>query len=214
MLLAASGLVALGGTAQAATQICEKYGTTKLSGGKYVVMNNLWGASTPQCITVGDNGFEVTTANHSVSTSGAPASYPAIYAGCHYANCTANSGLPLRVSDSKFNSVTTSVSMSYPASGEWDAAYDIWFDPTSRTDGQNTGAELMIWLNHAGRPQPVGSKVGTVNLAGGTWDVWYGSSGWNVVSYVRTQSTSSMNFAVRSFSTTWSRGATPSGPGT
>jgi hypothetical protein len=28
----------------------------------------------------------------------------------------------------------------------YDASYDVWFDPTARTDGQNTGAELMVWL--------------------------------------------------------------------
>lgn len=197
--LAATGLVAAGGTASAATQICEKYGSTTVSGGKYIVQNNVWGTSQQQCITVTDNGFQITTANHNVSTSGAPASYPSIYAGCHYANCSTGSGLPMAVNSSSFNQVTTGVSMTYPSSGEWDASYDIWFDPTPRKDGQNTGAELMVWLNHAGRPQPIGSKVATVNLAGGTWDVWYGNSSWKVVSYVRTTPTSSINFAVRDF---------------
>ena len=43
----------------------------------------------------------------------------------------------------------------YPNNGSvYDAAYDIWFDPTARTDGQNTGAELMVWLNHTGSVQP------------------------------------------------------------
>lgn len=208
-LLAAGGVlatavcaagIALGAqSADAATQICEKYGSTTLSGGKYVVINNNWGDDTTQCITTSDNGFQVTTASHNKAQNGAPGAYPAIYAGCHYANCSTGSGLPMAVSNSAFNSVTTSVSMSYPGSGVYDAAYDIWFDPTARTDGQNTGAELMIWLNHTGSVQPVGSKVGTVNLAGGTWDVWYGNSGWNVVSYVRTSTTSSISFNVSSF---------------
>jgi hypothetical protein len=47
--------------------------------------------------------------------------------------------------------------------------------------------------------QPVGSKVGTANIAGGTWDVWEGNSGWNVISYVRQQTTSSASFSVSSF---------------
>jgi len=186
-------------SAQAATQICDKYGSTTLSGGKYIVMNNNWGDDTTQCITTSDNGFAVTTASHNKATNGAPGAYPAIYAGCHYANCSTGSGLPMAVSSSAFNSVTTSVSMSYPGSGIYDASYDIWFDPTARTDGQNTGAELMVWLNHTGSIQPVGSKVATVSLAGGTWDVWYGNSGWNVVSYVRTAATSSINFNVSTF---------------
>jgi hypothetical protein len=200
----ATGLVTAGvgigaQSAQAATQICDKYGSTTLSGGKYVVINNNWGDDTTQCITTSDNGFAVTTASHNKATNGAPGAYPAIYAGCHYANCSTGSNLPMAVNSSAFASVTTSVSMSYPGSGTYDAAYDIWFDPTARKDGQNTGAELMVWLNHAGSIQPVGSKVATVTLAGGTWDVWYGNSGWNVVSYVRTAGTSSISFNVKTF---------------
>jgi hypothetical protein len=202
--LVAGVLVAAGAglgadSAQAATQICEKFGSTTLSSGKYVVINNNWGDDTTQCITTSTNGFAITTASHNKATNGAPGSYPAIYAGCHYNNCSSGSGLPMAVTNSAFASVSTSVSMSYPSSGTYDAAYDIWFDPTARKDGQNTGAELMVWLNHAGSIQPVGSKVGTVSLAGGSWDVWYGNSGWNVVSYVRQQGTSSINFNVKTF---------------
>lgn len=208
-LLAAGGVVAAGlvaagvglgaAGASAATQLCEKYGSTTVGGGRYVVINNNWGDDSTQCITVNDNGFEVTTASHNKATNGAPGAYPAIYAGCHYANCSSGSGLPMAVSSSAFNGVTTGVSMSYPGSGTYDAAYDIWFDPTARTDGQNTGAELMVWLNHTGPVQPVGSKVGTVNLLGATWDVWFGNTGWNVVSYVRQQPTSSVSFTVSTF---------------
>ncbi len=140
----------------------------------------------------------MTQADGAVSTSGAPKSYPSIYWGCHYADCTTGFS-PVQASSGTFGSVRTSVAMTYPTSGEWDASYDLWFDPTPRTDGQNTGAEVMVWLNHAGRPQPVGSKVGTVTLAGATWDVWYGNTGWNVVSYVRQTPTSSADFAVSTF---------------
>jgi chitodextrinase len=188
------------GPAGADVVICEKYGSTPIQGGRYVVQNNNWGDDTTQCINVTDTGFSVTTASHDKPQNGAPGSYPSVFAGCHYANCSSGSGLPMQASDSRFNSIQTSVSMSYAQNaGVYDAAYDIWFDPTPRTDGQNTGAELMIWLNHTGSVQPVGSRVGTVNLAGATWDVWFGNIGWNVVSYVRTQSTTSIAFPVRTF---------------
>ncbi|MEU6412270.1 cellulose binding domain-containing protein [Microbispora sp. NPDC046933] len=199
MLGSVAASLVVGQAAHADTTICEKYGSTTIQGGKYVVINNNWGDDTQQCINVTSTGFSVTQASHNKPQNGAPGSYPAVYAGCHYANCSSGSGLPLQVSNSQFNSVQTSVSMTYPGSGVYDAAYDIWFDPTPRKDGQNTGAELMVWLNHTGSIQPVGSKVGTVNLAGATWDVWYGNSGWNVVSYVRTSPTNSISFAVRTF---------------
>jgi hypothetical protein len=185
--------------AAADTQICAQFGSASVSGGRYIVQNNEWGDTSPQCISATDDGFTITTASHNKPTNGAPASYPSIYAGCHYGNCTSGSGLPMAVSSPGFGNVTTNVAMSYPGAGQWDAAYDIWFDPTARTDGQNTGAELMVWLNHAGSPQPVGSPVGTVSIAGGTWTVWEGNIGWNVVSYVRTAPTGSISFAVNDF---------------
>jgi Glycosyl hydrolase family 12/Cellulose binding domain len=196
-----AGVVAVSmNSASADTQICDTYGSTTIAGGKYVVMNNNWGDSTQQCINVTSTGFSITTASHNKAQNGAPGAYPAIYAGCHYANCSTGSSLPMQTSDSRFSGISTSVSMSYPNNGSvFDASYDIWFDPTPRTDGQNTGAELMIWLNHTGSVQPVGSKVGTANIAGGTWDVWEGNSGWNVISYVRQSATSSISFNVDNF---------------
>ncbi|GAB3434302.1 GH12 family glycosyl hydrolase domain-containing protein [Flindersiella endophytica] len=185
--------------AQADTLTCEKFANLSIQSGRYRVQNNVWGADTQQCINVTNTGFQVTTANHNKPTNGAPASYPSVYFGCHYANCSAGSGLPMQASNSAFNSIRTSVSMTYPGGGTWDAAYDVWFDPTPRTDGQNTGAEIMIWLNRQGSIQPVGSQVGTATINGATWNVWFGNIGWNVVSYVRQSSTSSMDFLVNDF---------------
>lgn len=197
VLLAVLGFAA---PAHAAPVICEQYGSARIQNGRYIVQNNVWGASTAQCIDVNQNGgFTVTQAAHNNPTNGAPAAYPSIYAGCHYANCTSDSGLPVRADDAAFRDVRSQVSMSYPGSGTYNASYDLWFDPTPRTDGQNTGAELMIWLNRQGPIQPIGSQVATVNLAGGTWEVWYGNVGWNVISYVRTSATTSLDFAVETF---------------
>ena len=190
------------GTAHAAV-ICEKFGSTPVQSGKYVIQNNNWGDDTTQCITTTEQGFTVTTASHNKPTNGAPGSYPSVFAGCHWANCSTGSGLPMQASSSQFNTIQTSVSYTYPAPSSgttvYNASYDLWFDPTPRTDGQNTGAEIMIWLNRVGSIQPVGSQVGTVNLAGATWDVWFGNIGWNVISYVRQSTTTSINFAVNTF---------------
>jgi hypothetical protein len=195
---AVAGLVVAFGPpeATAATTICEKFGSTKIQGGRYVVQNNEWGASDGQCISVSDNGFTITSGNHNVPTNGAPASYPAIYAGCHYGNCSSGSGLPLQVN--RFGSLPSSVAYS-TTGGYWDAAYDLWFDPNPNQAGQNTGAELMIWGSHQGPPQPIGSKVGTASLAGANWDVWIGNIGWNVISYVRQQTTNSLNLNLADF---------------
>lgn len=181
--------------ASAATTICEKYGSTKIQGGRYVVQNNEWGANDGQCISVSDTGFTITAGNHNVATNGAPAGYPSIYAGCHYGNCSAGSGLPLQVS--RMGTVSSNVSYT-TASGYWNAAYDLWYDPNPQQSGQNA-AELMIWGNHQGPIQPIGSRVGTASLGGATWDVWIGNIGWNVISYVRQQKTNSLNLNLTEF---------------
>jgi cellulase/cellobiase CelA1 len=183
--------------AQAVTQICDKFGSARVQGGRYVVQNNEWGDSTGQCISVTDSGFTVTAGSHNKPTNGAPGAYPSIFRGCHYNNCSDTSGLPAPVSS--LATLPSSARVTVPSSGAWNASYDLWLDPTPRVDGQNTGAEIMIWINHLGPPQPVGSRVGTVSLAGATWDVWFGNTGWNVVSYVRQQTTTAFDGTLRSF---------------
>jgi hypothetical protein len=202
LLVANIGVVTFVDTqvASADTVICDQFGSTTIQSGRYVVQSNRWGSSATQCINVTSTGFSVIQQDGTKATNGAPNSYPSVYYGCHYANCSPSGNiLPLRATNSAFNGISTSVSMSYPGSGIWDAAYDIWFDPTPRTDGQNTGAEVMVWLNRMGSIQPVGSQVATVSLAGATWAVWEGNIGWNVVSYVRTSATGSMSFPVSTF---------------
>jgi hypothetical protein len=168
------------------TTVCDTFGSTQVSGGRYIVQNNNWGSDVQQCISVNGASFAITSGSMNKPTNGAPGSYPSIYLGCHYSNCSAGSGLP--AVRSSLSAVDSSVQIT-PAPGQWDAAYDLWFDPTAKTNGQNNGAEIMVWVNHQGAPQPVGSKQATASIAGSTWDVWFGrvndNGGWNVISYVR-----------------------------
>jgi cellulase/cellobiase CelA1 len=187
---------ATAGPAAADTLICDRFGSTTIQN-RYVVMNNLWGADTPQCITATSSGFAITTADHSKPTNGAPASYPAVYLGCHYTNCSPGTNLPMQLSH--ISSATSSIQFSYPGSGVYDAAYDIWLDPTPRKDGVNQ-QEIMVWFNHQGAIQPVGSRVDTATIGGRTWEVWAGSNGSNnVVSYVAPSSISNWSFGVLDF---------------
>jgi hypothetical protein len=197
LVFATAGVVAATAPEAAAQQqICEKFGSTTIQGGRYVVQNNVWGSDIQQCIDVTDSGFAIVSGEHNNPTNGAPGAYPSIYAGCHYGNCSSNSGLPLQVSS--FGNVSSNVSYTTTGGGAWNASYDLWYDPNPNQPGQNA-AELMIWGNHAGPPQPIGSKVGTAQLAGATWDVWIGNPGWNVISYVRQQTTNSLDIDVAEF---------------
>lgn len=179
------------------TTLCGQYESTKVQGGEYIVQNNRWGTGAAQCIDADEDGFTITQQD-GVNSGGAPTAYPSFVWGCHYNNCT-NNFAPIQASSAKFDTIGSKAKMSYVSGGVWNASYDIWFDPTARKDGQNTGAELMVWLNKSGGASPVGSKVGTATTAGGTWDVWFGNSGWNVISYVRTSAAPSIDFKVTDF---------------
>lgn len=202
--LAALGLLAgavvtafaVAGPAAADTQICEQYGSTTI-GGRYVVMNNRWGTSAQQCINVTSTGFSIQTQQGTGSTSGAPVSYPAVFYGCHYTNCSPGTNLPMQVS--AISSATSSISYQYVSGATYDAAYDIWLDPSPKKDGVNQ-QEIMIWFNRQGSIQPIGSVVGNATIGGRNWEVWRGSNGSNaVVSYVAPSPISSWSFSVLDF---------------
>jgi glycosyl hydrolase family 12/cellulose binding protein with CBM2 domain len=197
-LLAAASLTAfvVAGPAQADTQICDQYGSTTI-GGRYVVMNNRWGTSAQQCINVTGSGFSIASQQGTGSTSGAPVSYPAVFYGCHYTNCSPGTNLPLQVS--AISSATSSISYNFVSGATYDAAYDIWLDPSPKKDGVNQ-QEIMIWFNRQGSIQPIGSVVGNATIGGRSWQVWRGSNGSNaVVSYVAPSPISSWSFSVLDF---------------
>ncbi len=140
--------------AQADTTICEQYGSTVIQG-RYVVQNNRWGTSATQCVTATDTGFRLTRADGAVPTNGAPKSYPSVFDGCHYTNCSPGTRLPARLSS--ISSAPSSITYGYVPNAVYNASYDIWLDPTPRTDGVNR-TEIMIWFNRVGPVQPIGSR--------------------------------------------------------
>jgi hypothetical protein len=176
-------LAALSSIAKAQST-CSQFGTVSINGGQYTYQQNEWNSSAQQCATVSGAGFTLTVANFNLPTNGAPATYPSVYRGCHWGNCTSSNPFPIQVNN--IASASTSVTITQPSGYNNDAAYDIWFNQTSTTSGQPNGTEIMIWINHQGSPQPFGSEVATATIDGATWEVWTGrQSSWNIVSYVR-----------------------------
>jgi hypothetical protein len=172
------------GLPASAQSTCSNYGTVSIDSGAYIFQNNEWNSSLEQCATVSGTGFTLTTANFDQATNGAPATYPSIFRGCHWGNCTSSDPFPIE--ENNIASASTSVNITQPSGYNNDAAYDIWFNQTSTTSGQPNGTEIMIWINHQGSIQPFGSQTATETIDGTTWEVWTGrESSWNIVSYVR-----------------------------
>jgi cellulose 1,4-beta-cellobiosidase len=175
--------------ARASTQTLTRMQVVQLDGNKYHLQANEWGSSAPFSIT-NDFGldFKVATSSINTSTSGAPGAYPSFYRGCHWGNCTASSGLPLKVSTiATGGKVRTSYATSTISTGAWDSAYDIWFNPASATSNNGSGGlEMMLWLNKLGPIQPAGSRIASgVVIGGRSYDVWKGGPRpGGIVSYV------------------------------
>jgi hypothetical protein len=183
-------LPAASSEAATTTNLCNSQ-TASVSGGAYMIDNNEWGSSAPECITTnGKAEFRVARSSIANGGEGAPGGYPDIYKGCFYGACTSGSGLPIRVSKIRAGTVTTSWRTAQPRGRNiYDAAYDIWFNKTPTTSGTANGAELMIWLNHHGPKHPYGSEVaGNVRIGGRTYNVWFGgrAGSYSTVTYTMT----------------------------
>jgi chitodextrinase len=143
--------------------------------GAYEVYNDVWGSGAgQQCITAW-SGSRWAVNSTQPATSGVK-SYP-------------NSGfLNLNKKISALSTFTSSFDVSVPASGDWEATYDIWV-PT----------EIMVWMYTNGNVGPIaaswdssGKPVASatnVTVGGHTWNVYHQNGGSNVISFVRTANT-------------------------
>jgi hypothetical protein len=121
------------------------------------------------------------------------ADFPNIYVGCEMDGslpqlCTQGRAKPVRVSSIRKD--VSSVSYHYPLSDfAGNAAYDIWFDRTSRAPkGRDDGAEIMIWLGSNGIGSPAFTravKIDGIWWGFITWGAFHSGHGWNYIRYWR-----------------------------
>lgn len=163
-----------------------------LNGGVYEMQTNEYNSSSTfsMCGDGGEN-FKITQSQISVPTDGTPGGYPSIYRGCHWGNCTKDSGLPIQVSslESNASQVRLSYDTQVSASGVWDDAFDIFYTPcndhgvsqSSCTQRTQPDREMMIWLSHNGPAIPSGNAT-KVTIAGIDFNLWWdGTTMWYVM---------------------------------
>ena len=130
------------------------------------------------------------------------AAYPFIYKGCHWGNCTNNSGLPVNAYELTTAPFVWSIDTN-SAGGTWNAAFESWFSVHGGTAPD--GAELMIWINYAGGAGPAGSYKGTAYIGGHSWYVYYvdwthpGEPGWCYIAYKITSPVNYVNLDFKDF---------------
>jgi hypothetical protein len=188
---------------QAATsQLCSQDQTMPVDGGSYYVQNNYWSGGTTCVQTDGGDDFSVSAASMD-STTGTGA-FPEIWSGCHWGSCTADDGAPgrLPIQVSALGDTTSSWTTTLPASGTYEASYDLWFNTTPTAKGQPDGGEVLIRPGGNGAPNVSSTKT---YIDGTAWYVAQStqtSNGvtWPVVIYQRvTQTTSVSNLDLRYF---------------
>jgi Glycosyl hydrolase family 12 len=156
---------------------------TPLDGDVYEMQSDEYNSSAPFSMC-GDGGedFKVTESQIGVPTYGAPGGYPSIFRGCHWGNCTTDSGLPIQVSsmETKTSQVRLSYNTQVSAGGVWDDAFDIYYTPcddhdishSSCTQSTQPDREMMIWLSHYGPATP-GGKSTEVTIEGINFNLWW-----------------------------------------
>jgi Glycosyl hydrolase family 12 len=193
--------VSTGGVGPAGTtKICqEDIYKVPASSGTYIVQNNEFDSSAPECVTTNGNA-DFTVANSSIdeAINGAPGGYASIYQGCHWGKCSSGglTAMPIEVSNLTPGKVTTSWSTAQPGgSNAYDATYDIWFNRTPTTSGQPDCTELMVWLNHEGGVEPIGSQIASnVGIGGRGYNIWQGPQAWgDTVTYEMTSGITSVS---------------------
>jgi hypothetical protein len=184
------GAAGASGPSAETVRTCDPFGTVPVDDGRYLVQQNEWNSTERQCMRVSGRSWTITRASFDLATEGSPASYPSVFRGCHWGNCTSGAPLPIRVGDIAV--ATSSWRTSLTRSGAYDVAYDLWTDTAPSTSGQPDGSEIMIWLNDRGDVRPAGSVVGRVRIANARWTVWTTRmASWNYVAYRRARPTDS-----------------------
>jgi post-segregation antitoxin (ccd killing protein) len=186
MAIAFAAIILFAGAASmmSAQQICGSNSSGPLGNvDQYSFGGDQWNASfssTYQCETITNStapppsGPSMAYSGNSFDdTTGTPADYPDFTYGCFYGACTQNTQLPIQVSALSNYSITSGETVVEPSGASNDVAYDIWFNtgPTTPTNQNTTGTEMMIWVQRNGGVGPSG-PVTTITSSGITWNVY------------------------------------------
>jgi Glycosyl hydrolase family 12. len=150
---------------QSAWSSCDKWAS--YTSGGYTVYNDVWGSGAgTQCIYANSSTNWYV---YSTQSGSGVKSYP-------------NSSKSINRSNT--SSCSSSMSVSHPGSGAYNASWDIWIP-----------GEMMVWIVKQGSVGPIGSlKYSSVSVGGGTWNVYQGSG---VVSFIKTSNSSSASIDVK-----------------
>jgi hypothetical protein len=112
-------------------------------------------------------------------------SYVSAVLGWHYGWKLTNTGLPVQISAGK--KITCAWTYKVTPGKIINVSYDLFAHTQANPTGDDKPSdEIMIWLYRAGGAAPIGTKKATVTIGGNSYDLYEGTTTWNVHSYVRT----------------------------
>lgn len=173
----------------------------KRDGMDYIVQNNVWGSGASQKVKYEGTSFEIIEQTGNNSGQPAPVSYPSAFIGANNNRETVGSGLPKQVSALD---VDTYWKVSGPGtvSGDYNAAYDVWFSSSAATASENSpsGGFLMVWFHRPTNSRPIGTGGVNVTIEGKSFEVWRGKNGAvPCISYVSTTGIAEWEFNLKPF---------------
>ena len=138
----------------ASPSLCRQYEHVAVKapkGAEYVVRNDFWGTRR-MCLKNSRlrPNFRVTKTSAN-KIHGNVMSFPYIFRGCSSGVCSRKGRLPARVTKLRYPKATWHAATR--ASGQWNAALELWFAKRKIHGGQANGAELMIWINTRNVPR-------------------------------------------------------------
>ena len=202
-----AGLLTVISLSPGARASCVTAQYSDLAQGNYELQNDEWnlqndtGGYQQICTGSSSSGSWSSTWNWATGAGGIKA-YPSIYRGWEIGGTWSpdHGGFPALVSSNP--QLPTSVAFSLSGNNQYDVAYDIFFTNTASPGGStNPSAEMMVWLNYSGNVPNGKLMYSNVALGGvsGTWNVYVGSNGWPVYSFVRTSQVTSFSGKLQPF---------------
>lgn len=169
------------------------------------VQNNVFTNQSGQ-YTVAYNGpsFAINSLTGSASTSGAPIGYPSLFIGSAGGDGQATAGSNLAKKVSAIGQIPTALRWS-GGSGEFNIAYDVWFNAGSGDSGPGGRSFLMVWFHRTSaiyaEGQSEGHSGGTLSLNGKTFDIYVSDQfeGRPIISYVAKSTISEWSFDLADF---------------
>jgi hypothetical protein len=158
--------------------------------GKYWLNNNWWGSDNA---TGSQSVWSTCSSGNTIgwgtewnwSGGNGVISYVSAVLGWHYGWKITNTGLPVQISAGK--KISCGWTYKVTPGKIINVSYDLFAHTQANPTGdEKPSDEIMIWLYRAGGAAPIGTSKATVTIGGNSYELFQGTTTWNVHSYVRT----------------------------